>query len=284
MPLWIVEMWAAEFGEEQTELMLQGLLADRPVTIRIEENLGEQEKEALLHEIADAGIEMEQVADLPYAYQLKNLDRVEAIPGFAEGNIMIQDAGAMAIVEMADIRENQTVIDVCGAPGGKALHAAAKLNNTGEITVRDISERKVELMKENIARSRYTNLCAEVFDAAKLNPADVERADLVIADLPCSGLGVIGRKGDIKYRMTRQDITDIAALQQTILSVVWQYVKPGGKLIYSTCTLTKEENENNTQWFLEHFPFRKEKEKMLFPGINQTDGFYMVLFCREDEK
>lgn len=281
MPEWIVEMWLFRFGGEKTEQILKGLLSDRPVTIRLEEGLSSKEKEELLQKITCEGIETEQVQGLPYAYRLKNLDRVETIPGFAEGLVMIQDAGSMEIIELADIKEDQYIIDVCGAPGGKALHAAGKMKNTGFVTVRDISQRKVELMEDNIARSGYGNIKAEVFDATILDEENVEKADVVIADLPCSGLGVIGRKGDIKYRVTKEDVTEIAALQQKILSVVWQYVKPGGKLIYSTCTLTEEENEKNTAWFLEQFPFHKEKEKTLIPGIQETDGFYMVVLRRD---
>lgn len=280
MPVWIVEMWLARFGSQKTERILQGLLSDRPVTIRLEEALSSSEKTGLLQRIAQEGIEAEQVQGLPYAYRLKNLDRVENIPGFEEGLVMIQDAGSMEIIEFADIKEDQYIIDVCGAPGGKALHAAGKMKNSGFVTVRDISQRKVELMEENIARSGYKNISAEVFDAAIVDAKNIEKADVVIADLPCSGLGVIGRKGDIKYRITKEDVADIAALQRKILSVVWQYVKPGGKLLYSTCTLTEEENEKNTAWFLEQFPFQKVKEKTLIPGIQETDGFYMAVFCR----
>lgn len=283
MPLWIVEMWLSRFGEEKTERILKGLLEERPVTIRLNENLSDAEKESLLKEIAEAGIEAEQTEELPYAYRLKNTDRLETVPGFTEGKIAVQDAGSMAIIETADIQKGQTIIDVCGAPGGKAIHAAQKLNHTGFVTVRDISERKVALTEENIARSGCENIRAEVFDAAVLDPDSVEKADLVIADLPCSGLGVIGRKPDIKYRVTKQDIASVAALQREILGTVWQYVKPGGKLLYSTCTLTETENEGNAAWFAENFPFEKVKERTLLPGIDPTDGFYTALFIRKEE-
>ena len=281
MPECIVKLWTERFGAEKTEQILQGLLTERPVTVRMEESMDLERKETLLSEIKEAGITYTQVHDLPYAYELQNVDRVEMIPGFAEGLLMVQDAGSMAIIEAADIQKNQNIIDVCGAPGGKAIHAAGKMQNTGFVTVRDISERKVGIMEGNIVRSGYTNMKAEVFDATVLDEANVEQADVVIADLPCSGLGVIGRKADIKYRVQPEDIDSIAALQREILAVVWQYVKPGGKLVYSTCTLTEEENENNTRWFLENHPFTKVKERMLIPGIDGTDGFYMAVFVRK---
>lgn len=281
MPEWIVKMWLVRFGAEKTETILAGLLLERPVTVRINENLQRAEKEALLDGMRAEGIEAEPTS-LPYAYRLRGIDRVEWIPGFDEGKLTVQDMGSMEIVETADIKEGQFVLDVCGAPGGKALHAAEKVKQTGNVLVRDISERKVELMRENIQRSGCTHIKAEAFDATVLDEANVQKADVVIADLPCSGLGVIGRKADIKYRVTKQDVTQIAALQKKILSVVWQYVKPGGKLVFSTCTLTEEENEENTAWFLSNFPFIKEQEKTLFPGIDETDGFYMAVFKRKD--
>lgn len=281
MPQWIVTLWTERFGAEKAERILQGLLTERPVTVRVEESLDREKKEQLLKEMAEAGIAYTQVKDLPYAYELQNVDRVEMIPGFAEGLLMVQDAGSMVIIEAAEIQKNQNIIDVCGAPGGKAIHAAGKMQNTGFVTVRDISERKVGMMEDNIARSGYTNMKAEVFDATVSDEANIEKADVVIADLPCSGLGVIGRKADIKYRVQPEDITSIAALQREILSVVWQYVKPGGKLVYSTCTLTEEENEQNAAWFEQQYPFEKVKERMLIPGVDGTDGFYMAVFVRK---
>ncbi len=281
MPQWIVTLWTERFGTEKAEQILQGLLTERPVTVRVEESLDREKKEQLLKEMEEAGIAYTQVKDLSYAYELQNVDRVEMLPGFAEGLLMVQDAGSMAIIEAAEIQKNQNIIDVCGAPGGKAIHAAGKMQNTGFVTVRDISERKVGMMEDNIARSGYTNMKAEVFDATVSDEANIEKADVVIADLPCSGLGVIGRKADIKYRVQPEDITSIATLQREILSVVWQYVKPGGKLVYSTCTLTEEENEQNAAWFEQQYPFEKVKERMLIPGVDGTDGFYMAVFVRK---
>ena len=281
MPQWIVTLWTERFGTEKAEQILQGLLTERPVTVRVEESLDREKKEQLLKEMAEAGIAYTQVKDLSYAYELQNVDRVEMLPGFAEGLLMVQDAGSMAIIEAAEIQKNRNIIDVCGAPGGKAIHAAGKMQNTGFVTVRDISERKVGMMEDNIARSGYTNMKAEVFDATVSDEANIEKADVVIADLPCSGLGVIGRKADIKYRVQPEDITSIATLQREILSVVWQYVKLGGKLVYSTCTLTEEENEQNAAWFEQQYPFEKVKERMLIPGVDGTDGFYMTVFVRK---
>ena len=281
MPSWIVERWLASYGEEQTEEILNGLLAERPLTIRIKEGLSPDEKQELLEEMNRIGIEAEQIKELPYAYWIKGADRVEAIPGFLAGKCFVQDAGAIAIIEAAEIEPHQHIIDVCAAPGGKALHAAEKLQGTGMVMARDVSEHKVLLMEENMKRSGLANIKAQVQDARILRKEEIQKADLVIADLPCSGLGVIGRKADIKYRIVPEDIEKTVDLQRRILSVVWQYVKPGGKLLYSTCTLTEEENHGNAAWLCENFPFKLIKERTFLPGKDGTDGFYLAVLTKK---
>lgn len=279
MPEWIVSMWVERLGFEETERVLQGLIEKRPLMLRMDEGMKDAEKTSLLEAFRKDDIALEQLPTLPYAYLVKNPDRVDNLPGFAEGKIMIQDAGSMEIIEFADIQKDWYIVDVCGAPGGKALHAASKLQKSGYVSVRDLSEGKMELILENIRRSGYQNIAAKVWDATVLDEGEIEKADLVIADLPCSGLGVAGRKADIKYRLTKSDITEIAALQRQILETVGQYVKKGGFLLFSTCTLTQEENEDNAHWFANQSAFKLVKEKTLYPAPGGlTDGFYMALF------
>ena len=280
MPVWIVQMWVMEYGCEKTELILKGLLEQRPITVRFLEEENEVEKKKWLSEVEAAGIKIAPCMELPYAFFLENVNTLNTVPGFEEGKFMVQDVGSMMVTELAEIKKDQVVVDVCGAPGGKALHAASKLGGTGSVLVRDLSERKVQLIQDNIERSQQKNIEATVWDATVLDETLLGKADVVIADLPCSGLGVIGRKSDIKYRVTIEDVDAIAELQRQILRVVSQYVKTGGTLVYSTCTITKKENENNCNWFLEQFPFEKIQEKSLLPGMDTSDGFYMVSFRR----
>ena len=164
--------------------------------------------------------------------------------------------------------------------------------------VRDLTEYKVRLIQDNIDRSGFRNIEARVWDALELDEESVGKADIVIADLPCSGLGIIGKKPDIKHKMTPEKLAELAALQREILSVVHQYVKPGGKLIYSTCTIDRQENEENASWFLEHFPFEpmniegklgeklkegsmKNGQIQLLPGIHPCDGFFIAAFQKK---
>ena len=168
------------------------------------------------------------------------------------------------------------VIDTCASPGGKAL-AVADHFPEGTILARDISEEKIRLIRENAARCKAINLKAEVFDATAPDGENKGRADLVIADLPCSGIGVIGNKPDIKNRLKEEDIPSLAALQRTILSSVQSLVKKGGFLVFSTCTVTKEENDENASWFRETFDFEEIKREQLLP-CDGSDGFFIAVF------
>ena len=181
------------------------------------------------------------------------------------------------------------------------MHMADILKGSGQVSARDLTEAKVLKIQENLKRTGLKNVSAEVRDALVFYPEDAQKADIVMADLPCSGLGVMGRKADIKRSVTPEKITALAALQREILSVVQHYVKPGGVLIYSTCTVSKAENEENMQWFEEHFPFglesldayvpekvRNEHTKagwiQILPGQYQSDGFFIARFRRSRDE
>ena len=211
------------------------------------------------------------------------------------GMFYIQEPAAMVPVESIDIQPDWKVLDLCAAPGGKSIHISEMLKDEGLIISRDLTWAKVDLIEDNIQRLGAENIQAECQDALVFVPEDKETADVVIADLPCSGLGVIGRKADIKYRVTPEDLTSLAELQRDILTVVSQYVKPNGVLIYSTCTVNREENQENVQWFEKNFPFKLESLEdylpegmcqetvkqgyvQLLPGDYDTDGFFIARF------
>lgn len=221
---------------------------------------------------------------LPYVFALGGVDRVSNLPGYGEGRFVVQDLGSAMVVEMAGIQRGDYVVDVCAAPGGKATHAAVKTGAGGHVLARDLTEYKVSLIEENMDRLSLTNMEAQVWDATIPDEMLAGRADVVIADLPCSGLGVIGRKSDIKYRVSRESLDEVAQLQRRILSVVHEYVKPGGVLLYSTCTINRAENEENKEWFLSEFPFEEEEERLMLPGEDGSDGFYMVRMRKKSDK
>lgn len=280
MPEWIVTLFLEQYKLQQVEDIFEGFLCTRPLYVRY---TGTDVK-SWIKELEASKITYRKSEKLPYAYMIENVDRVELLPGYFEGDFVVQDLGSMIITDKARIKEGDCVIDVCGAPGGKALHAASIVGESGHISVRDLSENKVSLIEENIDRSGLDNIEAKVWDATVFCESDEEKADVVIADLPCSGLGVISRKSEIKYRMSMDDIVSISLLQRKILSTIYKYVKVGGTLMYSTCTLTQNENQDNVKWFIENFPFELQYEETLFPtgekNVDSTDGFFMARLVR----
>ncbi len=298
MPQWIIKMWDEQYSEEMTEKMLAGLLQEHPVVIRIRESLKGVEKEELIQKMVQSGISIHPHPYLKYAFIIEHLEGAAMIPGFAEGLLTIQDVSSMLAIEAARIRPGMHVMDVCAAPGGKAIFAAEKLSGNGLVEARDLTDYKVDMIEQNIQRMQLKNIEASKADALILDSEKIETADVVIADLPCSGLGVLGKKRDIKYHITEESLIEISKLQKQILSVIWQYVKCGGTLVYSTCTINRKENDDIVQWLIEQYPFELESisESMpeqlrfedtdaghlqLMPGIHETDGFYMARLIRK---
>ena len=278
MPEWIVEMWVADYGKEKTEEMLQNFYIERPTTIRVNEN--QISKAVLMDKLEKEGVKVEEHPFLQSALLISGYDYLGALDSFLEGDFQVQDSASIQVAERAGIKEGDYIIDVCAAPGGKALHAAQMLHGTGFVEARDLTEYKVSLIQENIWRMGFTNIEAVQQDATIFDEASEAKADIVIADLPCSGLGVLAKKTDLKYKMTPETEKEVAELQRQILGTVYRYVKPGGTLIYSTCTICRLENEENTKWFVETYPqFELNWEKQMFPG-RETDGFYIAKFTR----
>lgn len=297
MPEWLVEHFEQAYGREDTEKILKTFLGQNPVTLRLEENLTKEGKESLFKAWEEKGAIIRQHAYLPYAVQIEKTDGIKHLAGYEEGLFTVQDVSSMLVVEAADIKKGQTVIDVCAAPGGKSLHAASKLDGSGKVFSFDLTDTKVDRLEENRRRMHKENMTTAVWDARVANEDLYQLADVVLADVPCSGLGVIGKKQDIKYHATAQSIEELTELQQDILKNVANYVKPGGILMYSTCTMNPAENEKMIKWFCDLFPFRLEsmakylpqllKEAgakgmvQLLPGIHETDGFFFARLRRD---
>lgn len=292
MPEWIIKMWLLEYSYDTVEKMLASTLEERGTVVRVNEQRTTREdlKEELKKEM-----EVEDGAYLSSALILRQYDYLQKSQAFLDGKFQVQDESSMLVSVIANPKRDDFIIDVCAAPGGKSLHMAELLEETGRVLARDLTEEKVELIEENRERMGYQNIETEVFDALVLDESLVGKADIVIADLPCSGLGVMAKKNDLKYRMTRETISELAALQREILEVVSQYVKPGGTLIYSTCTVTREENIENYRWIEERLGFlpndfslrlpdklraetAREGYLQLLPGIHSCDGFFISSF------
>lgn len=283
MPEWILEQWLEQYDVHTVEGMLQDFLEEKPTSIRC--NLRNITKETLKEKLEAEGVTVRDCQQLPYALFISGYDYLGALASFRNGEFQVQDISSMMVAEWANPQKEAYIIDVCAAPGGKALHLADKLGGTGCVEARDLTDYKVHLIQENIERSGAENIKTVRWDATVLDGTLTEKADIVIADLPCSGLGVLGKKTDLKYKMTKETQTELVALQRQILAVVKAYVKPGGTLIYSTCTIHRAENEENAAWFLGENPeFTSVREQQMLPGQAEqdgSDGFYIAEFRKD---
>lgn len=296
LPIWMAEHFIKEYGEDKAEKICAGLLQERPVTIRFKEIQTIEERKALLENWKLQGIKTYEHPYLPYAYVLDKTEGIKNMTGFEEGVFTVQDVSSMLVAHVAGIEPGMQILDVCAAPGGKATHGAEKLKGTGQVIARDLTEYKVNFIRENANRLQLTNLWAEEWDACVFDESKEEWADVVFCDAPCSGLGVMGRKRDIKYRLTPESLKEVGELQRQILNTVWKYVKKGGILMYSTCTIHSEENQKQVQWIVNNLPFEvvsmkqelpedlmAQEEKLglqLLPGIHETDGFFLCKLRR----
>lgn len=279
VPLWLVEHWEKSYGMEQTKAICEAFLKEAPTSIRV--NTQKIAVDELAKKLEASGVTVAYNPGIAQALFITGYDYLGGMESFLNGEFYVQDVSSMQAVLTADVQKDWNVIDVCAAPGGKSIHVAQLLEGSGQVLSRDLTEYKVDLIRDNMDRNGVTNMKAQVWDATQLDDSLIERADLVIADLPCSGLGVLRAKPDIKYNMKPDQMRELAILQRKILAVVWQYVKPGGKLLFSTCTINREENEDNTEWFLrEYQQFERVYERQLFPDEYQ-DGFYIALFKRK---
>ena len=280
MPEWIITEWLKNYDREMVEKMLQAFLAERPTTIRC--NLSQISREKLAEELKKEGVKVRLCDTIDSALFISGYDYLGALESFRTGHFQVQDISSMEVAEWADPKEDEYIIDVCAAPGGKSLHLADKLAGKGHVEARDLTPYKVDLIRDNIARIGIDNIEAVCQDATVYDEASEKKADILIADLPCSGLGVLGKKTDLKYKMNPETQEELVRLQREILSVVHRYVKSGGKLLYSTCTIHRAENQENAAWFAEQYPeFELVRERQFLPGVDDSDGFYIAEFVRK---
>lgn len=285
IPEWMLLQWSRDYGMDKAKSIAMAFKKDRQTAIRVNltKATPEQLKESLTAQnITAVSVKIKEYPDFDYAMRISGYDYLAGILEFQEGMFTVQDVSSMLVTHAAAPKPGDYVIDVCGSPGGKSLHAAELMQGEGMVEARDLTDYKVGFIEENIRRCGMQNVCAKQVDARVLDEDSIDKADLVIADLPCSGLGVLGKKTDIRYRMTEEKERSLAALQREILSVICQYVKPKGTLMYSTCTIDRMENEENTAWFLQQNPqFELVMERQIFPDEGEGDGFYMAKMIRK---
>ena len=279
IPRELTSILLKDYSKEETEAIGRASLTDRDVVIRVNTLKGSVDDYRA--RLENEGIKADRTELLKDALTIKGYNMIEELPGYEEGAFYVQDISSMQAIEALELQPDMKVVDVCASPGGKSMAAAIIMNNRGEIVARDVSENKVMRMAENVERMGLDIIRTEVHDALVLDECRVGKMDAVIADLPCSGIGVIAKKPDIKYNVNLREVSELSALQENILDTVSKYVKSGGKLLFSTCTITKAENADNTEKFLaKHRDFILVKEQQILPNDVQ-DGFYYAVMTRK---
>ncbi|MCR5425972.1 MAG: 16S rRNA (cytosine(967)-C(5))-methyltransferase RsmB [Lachnospiraceae bacterium] len=282
VPAWLAEHFLALYGRERAEKILRALLEVHPVSLRFAGGLDEAERERVMSAICDEGVILEPSPLSENIRLATHLEGVAGLPGYAEGAFLVQDASSALAVRAVGIRPGDFVVDACAAPGGKSLLAAELTGPSGKVLARDLGPEKVDRIRENAARMRAENVEAEVWDATQTDEALAGKADVLLLDVPCSGLGILGKKRDIKYRITPEEIDSLQALQRRIVEASWQMVRPGGRMLYSTCTISPKENEEQADWIEAHLPFvRTGESRQFLPGEDPCDGFYYQVFTRK---
>ena len=284
MPEWIVNYLCEEYGEDETERIFEGFLkADRGVSVRC--NVSKAEPQEVYDMLKKQGISVKKSELFDYAFSIDDFDRLQDVEALKKGYIQVQDFSSILAGHIPEIKGGENIIDICAAPGGKTLHIAdrlndRKLNGGGKIISCDLTDAKTALIKENVERNGFENVSVVKNDALVFKKEWEDTADIVIADLPCSGLGVIGKKCDIKYKTSIEDINALSEIQREILKNVSRYLKKGGQLLYSTCTIAMEENEDNVRWMLENLPFKKADIRKRVPkkirNYMKDDGYYLI--------
>ena len=288
----LINLLKAYVGKERLEPMLKANNEIAPLTVQV--NTLKITQEALQKQLAEEGVTAEPHPWLANCLILSGTGNMEQLPSFKDGLFYVQDGAAKLSVLCAELKPGQQVLDCCAAPGGKSFAAAMAMNGQGSITSCDVHEHKTELIARGAERLGLDLVTAKLHSATDFNPQWEEKMDTVIADVPCSGLGIIRKKPDIRYKDLKT-MAELPALQTEILNNVCRYVKPGGLLLYSTCTLVRAENEDVVEKFLQTHPdftteplplsapFPKNESGMLtlVPGEYDTDGFFICRLRRK---
>lgn len=277
-PAWLVEEFARQLGDdmEQVEELLAANNTPAPMTAQV--NTRKIGVDELAETLKQSGVSVQKHPWQGDCLWLEDTGELERLDAFRQGLFYIQDPAARAAVLAAAPKAGERALDLCAAPGGKSFAAAVAMENRGEILSRDIYPWKVTEIEKGAARLGLSSIKTAVGDATK---AVEGQFDLVIADVPCSGLGIIGKKPDIRYK-DPAEFRALGPIQEAILENAGAAVKPGGRLLYATCTLRREENEDRVAAFLDrHGDFALQREETLWPHRTGTDGFYYAVLTRE---
>ncbi|WP_096199314.1 16S rRNA (cytosine(967)-C(5))-methyltransferase RsmB [Bacillus sp. FJAT-45350] len=298
-PRWLIERWVKEFGYEDAKKMAEMNLIPPSVTIRV--NQVKSTVEEAVKRLTDEGLIVTK-GDLSQDAIKVTKGYVPSSYSFIKGFVTIQDESSMLVARALDPQPGMNVLDCCAAPGGKTTHLAERMENEGQVTGLDLHSHKVKLIKEQQDRLELSNIEAKALDARKVQEEyENESFDCILVDAPCSGLGVIRRKPDLKWTKTQNDIEGITSIQKSILQSVAPLLKKGGRIVYSTCTVDRVENEDVVNNFLsqndefsldesmgERLPQEILTSKRYQPGMLTilpqdfgTDGFFISVMKKQ---
>ncbi len=273
LPTWIFRLWVAHYGRERAEEIARSLLKPSHMSARI--NTLKINKEDLMK---DKDLSLSHLSNFS-VLSSQNLVHSSYIES---GQLYIQDESSSYVTEFADAQAGMNVLDVCSAPGSKTAGLAIDMKNKGQITAVELHPSRAKLVDELMEHLGINIVETKTYDARFLEKELPERDfDLILADVPCTGLGVLRHKADIKLRISPNQLDEIEGLQKAILDGIHNLCKVGGTLIYSTCTLNKKENEHQIQHFIQKYPnYELIEEKTIFPQDYNSDGFYMAKLKR----
>jgi len=296
-PLYLVKRWVHEFGLQFTIDLCKANNQRPALNIRV--NTLKTSRDRLKKKLEDKGFLCVVGNYANDCLIIENPQTITETEEYKEGLFFIQDESSMLVAQIMDPDEGSTILDLCAAPGGKSTHLAQKMNNKGQILSRDIHQHKIKLINNNAKRLGIEIIRASIFDALKRDKELLKKVDYCLLDAPCSGFGIIRRKPEIKWNRKEKDIKELSKLQEKMLDVAKDYIKVGGSLIYSTCTIEKEENMEVINKFLKnnpHFSLANISDKIenkenletldkgyiqLYPNIHGTDGFFIAKMIRE---
>ena len=275
-PAQIVSILIRDLGIENTKKFLESSLDVPPTFIRV--NTNKTNTQELSQKLLDYGIASKEV-DVPNTLSLSNLKNIENINEFTNGLFHVEDLSCQQALQFLDLKPDSRVLDVCAAPGGKTF-TAAQTSYNGQVISCDLHEHRVKLIENGAKRLNLNNVKACVQDGTEFNE-QFGLFDRIICDVPCSGLGVIRRKPDIKYKNI-SDLDELINIQKKILVNSLKYLKAGGKLLYSTCTLNSNENRDVVNFALKGTDFKVVYEHTFLPHIDGGDGFYAAVITKKE--
>ncbi len=290
-PQWLVRRWRKLFGEEETETLCRW--DNEPASLCLRVNTQMTARDSLLQDLRETGCEGEVSLWCPDGIVITRSPGLPALLQTFPHSFYVQDESSMLPALILQPEAGEQILDMCAAPGGKTTHIAALMENKGRVTACDIYPHKLKLIEENAKRLKLDSIKTELQDGTVLREEWIEKFDRVLVDAPCSGLGVLRRRAEARWTKKEKDLREFPALQQRILENAGRYVKTGGFLVYSTCTLEASENGKQIETFLQNHREWKQsgfvhprskkmvKELQLYPQRDGVDGFYLTLLQKE---